>query len=64
MLNHDDILLSDVGSHKLWISKVYQTFEPNTCLVPNGFASMGFALPGAIAAKIVHPEKNHCRYDW
>ena len=57
VLNHDDILLSDVGSHKLWISKIYQTFEPNTCLVPNGFASMGFALPGAIAAKLVHPEK-------
>ncbi len=56
-LNHDDILLSDVGSHKLWISKIYQTFEPNTCLVPNGFASMGFALPGAIAAKLVYPEK-------
>ena len=56
-LNHDDILLSDVGSHKLWISKIYQTFEPNTCLVPNGFASMGFALPGAIAARLVHPEK-------
>lgn len=57
VLNRDDILLSDVGSHKLWISKIYQTFEPNSCLVPNGFASMGFALPGAIAAKLVCPEK-------
>lgn len=56
-LNHDDIVLSDVGSHKLWIAKIYQTFEPNTCLIANGFASMGFALPGAIAAKLVHPEK-------
>ncbi|QUC64077.1 acetolactate synthase large subunit [Nitrosopumilus sp. K4] len=57
-LDHDDILLSDVGSHKLWISKIYQTYEPNTCLIANGFASMGFALPGAIAAKIIHPQKN------
>ena len=56
-LNPDDIVLSDVGSHKLWISKIYQTLEPNTCLIPNGFASMGFALPGAIAAKLVHPNK-------
>lgn len=56
-LNADDIVLSDVGSHKLWISKIYQTFEPNTCLIPNGFASMGFALPGAISAKLVHPNK-------
>ena len=57
-LNHDDILISDVGTHKLWISKIYQTFEPNTCIIPNGFASMGFALPAAIAAKLVYPKKS------
>ena len=57
-LNHDDVLISDVGTHKLWISKIYQTFEPNTCIIPNGFASMGFALPGAIAAKLVYPKKS------
>jgi acetolactate synthase-1/2/3 large subunit len=57
-LNHDDVVISDVGTHKLWISKIYQTFEPNTCIIPNGFASMGFALPGAIAAKLVYPNKS------
>ena len=56
-LNQEDIVISDVGTHKLWISKIYQTFEPNTCIIPNGFASMGFALPGAISAKIIYPEK-------
>ena len=57
-LDEKDIILSDVGAHKMWISKIYQTFEPNTCIIPNGFCSMGFALPGAIAAKMVHPQKN------
>ena len=52
-----DIVLSDVGSHKMWIAQYYQCDEPNTCLIPNGFCSMGSALPGAIAAKLVHPEK-------
>ncbi len=52
-----DILLSDVGAHKMWIARHYQCHEPNTCLIPNGFCSMGFALPGAIAANIVHPER-------
>ena len=52
-----DVLLSDVGAHKMWIARHYQCHEPNTCLIPNGFCSMGFALPGAIAAGIVHPEK-------
>ncbi|MBT8173336.1 MAG: acetolactate synthase large subunit [Nitrosopumilus sp.] len=57
-LGEDDIVLSDVGAHKLWISKIYKTYQPNTCIIPNGFCSMGFAFPGAIAAKIVYPEKN------
>ena len=52
-----DVLLSDVGAHKMWIARHYQCHEPNTCLIPNGFCSMGFALPGAIAASIVHPER-------
>jgi acetolactate synthase-1/2/3 large subunit len=53
----DDVLLSDVGAHKMWVARYYQCDEPNTCLIPNGFCSMGFALPGAIAAKLVHPER-------
>lgn len=52
-----DILLSDVGAHKMWIARHYQCHEPNTCLIPNGFCSMGFALPGAVAAGIVHPDR-------
>jgi len=57
-LDENDIVLSDVGAHKLWISKIYKTYQPNTCIIPNGFCSMGFAFPGAIAAKIVHPDRN------
>ncbi len=52
-----DVLLSDVGAHKMWIARHYQCHEPNTCLIPNGFCSMGFALPGAVAASIVFPER-------
>ena len=52
-----DVLLSDVGAHKMWIARYYQCHEPNTCLIPNGFCSMGFALPGAIAANLVHPDR-------
>jgi acetolactate synthase I/II/III large subunit len=52
-----DILLSDVGAHKMWIARHYQCHEPNTCLIPNGFCSMGFALPGALAASLVHPDR-------
>jgi acetolactate synthase-1/2/3 large subunit len=57
VMGPNDILLSDVGAHKMWIARHYQCHEPNTCLIPNGFCSMGFALPGAIAAGIVHPDR-------
>ncbi len=57
VLGPADILLSDVGAHKMWIARYYHCHEPNTCLIPNGFCSMGFALPGAIAAHLVHPDR-------
>jgi acetolactate synthase I/II/III large subunit len=56
-LDENDIVISDVGAHKLWIAKVYDTFSPNTCLITNGFCSMGFALPGAIAAQLARPNQ-------
>ena len=57
VMGPQDVLLSDVGAHKMWIARYYQCHEPNTCLIPNGFCSMGFALPGAIAANLVHPDR-------
>ncbi|MDH4317058.1 MAG: acetolactate synthase large subunit [Desulfobulbaceae bacterium] len=55
VMGPEDILLSDVGAHKMWIARYYHCDEPNTCLISNGFCSMGFALPGAVGAKIVYP---------
>ncbi len=57
VLGPDDILLSDVGAHKMWIARYFHCHKPNTCLIPNGFCSMGFALPGAIAANLVYPDR-------
>ena len=56
-LGREDILISDVGLHKLWIGRMFPAHEPNTVLIANGLAGMGFAVPCAIAAKLVHPER-------
>jgi acetolactate synthase-1/2/3 large subunit len=56
-LRASDMLVSDVGLHKLWIARMFGAHEPNTVLIANGLAGMGFALPGAIAAKLMHPER-------
>jgi acetolactate synthase-1/2/3 large subunit len=51
------IVISDVGAHKIWVARMYQPDKPNHTKISNGFASMGIAIPGAMAAKIAHPEK-------
>lgn len=57
VLDDKDIVVSDVGAHKMWMARMYQAESPNTCIISNGFASMGVGVPGAIAAKIAHPER-------
>ena len=56
-LGKNDILISDVGAHKMWIARHYPCYEPNTCIIPNGFCSMGYALPAAIAASLSNNKK-------
>ena len=57
-LGRHDMLISDVGLHKLWIARMFPAHEPNTVLIANGLAGMGIALPTAIAAKLVHPGRH------
>jgi acetolactate synthase-1/2/3 large subunit len=57
VMGPEDIVISDVGAHKMWMARHYHCHRPNTCIISNGFAAMGIAIPGAIAAKLVHP--NH-----
>lgn len=56
-MGREDIVLADTGAVKMWMARMYPTYEPNTLLVSNGLSSMGFAVPGAIAAKLAHPDR-------
>lgn len=57
VLDADDILISDVGAHKMWVARMWQAQAPNTCIISNGFAAMGIGVPGAVAAKLVAPQR-------
>jgi acetolactate synthase-1/2/3 large subunit len=57
LLGRNDILVSDVGLHKLWIGRMFPAYEPHTVLIANGLAGMGFAVPAAVAAKLVYPDR-------
>lgn len=52
-----DLLISDVGTHKIWVARNFSSHCPNGCLISNGLASMGIALPGAIAASLYEPQR-------
>ena len=56
-LKPEDVVICDVGAHKMWMARMYQEERSNTCIISNGFASMGIAVPGAVAAKFVFPER-------
>ncbi len=57
VMGPDDIVISDVGAHKMWMARHYHCDRPNTCIISNGFAAMGIAIPGAIAAKLIYPDR-------
>ncbi|HET9493975.1 MAG TPA: acetolactate synthase large subunit [Chloroflexia bacterium] len=56
-MGDDDILISDVGAHKVWLGLCYPAARPNTVVISNGFAAMGIAVPGGLAAKLARPER-------
>jgi len=58
VMSHEDILILDNGIYKLWFSRLYRTFKPNTFVVDNALATMGAGLPAGIAAKMIRPERN------
>jgi acetolactate synthase I/II/III large subunit len=57
VLDRADVVLCDTGAAKMWMARLYPTYEPNTCLISNGLATMAFSIPGAIAAKLVRPDR-------
>src|SRR5690606_37992638 len=56
-VGRDDIVLAATGAVKMWMARLYPPYEPNTLLVSNGLSSMGFAVPGAVAAKLARPDR-------
>jgi len=55
-LGRSDVVLVDTGATKMWMARLYPTYERNTCLISNGLSTMAFALPGAIGVKIAEPD--------
>ena len=57
VMSREDIVALDNGIYKLWFSRLYRTFQPNTFLLDNALATMGAGLPAGIAAKMLYPDR-------
>ena len=56
-MGKDDLLISDVGVTNVWIARDFKCYEPNTCIIPNGFCSCGYALPASISVSMINNDK-------
>src|SRR5256712_12103568 len=57
ILEPDELVISDGGAHKLWLSRFFRVAKPKTIVISNGLSPMGIALPGGIAAKLLDPDR-------
>ena len=57
VLSPDDLIVCDVGAHKLWMARMFPCEIENSCIISNGFAAMGIGLPGAVAAQLLYPSR-------
>ncbi len=60
VLPDDGVMTCDVGAHTHLIGQLWRTPAPGLQIMTNGWSTMGFGVPAAIAAKLVHPDKPVC----
>jgi acetolactate synthase-1/2/3 large subunit len=57
ILPADGFLTCDVGAHTHLIGQAWRTSAPGHLVMTNGWSSMGFGIPAALATKLCHPER-------
>ena len=57
VLPRDTIATVDAGASRLLVVQKWQAYGPREFLTSNGLASMGFAVPGGMAARLAHPDR-------
>lgn len=56
-ISDDTIVTCDIGSHGIWMARHFRSYEPRHLLFSNGMQTLGVALPWAIAAGLLYPNK-------
>jgi acetolactate synthase-1/2/3 large subunit len=57
VLPRDAVVTADAGAHRLLVVQKWRAYAPREFLTSNGLATMGYAIPGALAARLAHPDR-------
>ena len=57
LTNDDDIIVTDVGQHQMWVSQRYRFEKPRTWCTSGGLGTMGYGLGAAIGSAVANPKK-------
>ncbi len=57
LMNPDDIFVTDVGQHQMWVAQYGKFMRPRTLLTSGGMGTMGFGMGAALGAQTAFPDK-------
>jgi acetolactate synthase-1/2/3 large subunit len=57
VLPRNTIATCDAGASRLLVTQKWESYGPREFLTSNGLGSMGYAVPGALAARIAYPDR-------
>lgn len=56
-MRDDDIVVTDVGQHQMWVSQRYKFEKPHTWCTSGGLGTMGYGMGAAIGAQVANPDR-------
>ena len=57
LTSDDDIIVTDVGQHQMWVSQKYKFEKPRTWCTSGGLGTMGYGMGAAIGSAVANPDK-------
>ena len=57
LTSDNDIIVTDVGQHQMWVSQRYSFEKPRRWCTSGGLGTMGYGMGAAVGAAVAEPDK-------